>query len=94
MDSLIDLLKGAAPALATVVAGPMGGMAVKAMAEKLGVSDTVEAVTQAIQSDPQAAQKLAEIDLEAFKLEVQDRDSAGRRMLNWLPTRMFRCWTN
>jgi hypothetical protein len=78
MDLLLDLLKSAAPALATVVAGPMGGMAVKAMAEKLGVSDTVEAVTQAIQADPQAAQKLAEIDLEAFKLEVQDRDSARK----------------
>jgi hypothetical protein len=78
MDLLLDLLKSAAPALATVVAGPMGGMAVRAIAEKLGVSDTVEAVTQAIQSDPQAAQKLAEIDLEAFKLEVQDRDSARK----------------
>ena len=40
MDLLLDLLKSAAPALATVVAGPMGGMAVRAIAEKLGVSDT------------------------------------------------------
>ena len=78
MDSLLDLLKSAAPALATVVAGPMGGMAVKAIASKLGVEETVEAVTQAIQADPQAAQKLAEIDLEQFKLEIQDRDSARK----------------
>ena len=78
MDLLLDLLKSAAPALATVVAGPMGGMAVKAIASKLGVEDTVEAVTQAIQADPQAAQRLAEIDLEQFKLEVQDRDSARK----------------
>jgi hypothetical protein len=78
MDSLLDLLKSAAPALATVVAGPMGGMAVKAIASKLGVEETVEAVAQAIQADPQAAQKLAEIDLEQFKLEVQDRDSARK----------------
>lgn len=78
MDSLLDLLKGAAPALATIVAGPMGGMAVRAIASKLGVEDTVEAVTQAIQADPKAAQKLAEIDLEQFKLEIQDRDSARK----------------
>lgn len=78
MDSLFDLLKGAAPALATIVAGPMGGMAVKAIASKFGVEDTVEAVTQAIQADPKAAEKLAEINLEQFKLEIQDRDSARK----------------
>ncbi len=41
MDALLGILKSAAPALATVVAGPMGGMAVKAIAEKLGVEDTL-----------------------------------------------------
>jgi hypothetical protein len=51
-------------------------MAVKAIAEKLGVEDTVEAVTQAVQADPEAAQKLAEIDLKQFELEVKDRDGA------------------
>lgn len=76
MNDLLDLLKSAAPALATVVAGPMGGMAVKAMAGKLGVEDTIEAVTQAISSDPMAAQKLQEIDLKQFELEVADRNSA------------------
>ena len=75
---LSELLKTVAPALATVVAGPMGGVAVKAIAEKLGVSDTVEAVTAAIQSDPNAAQKLAEIDLEKLKLENEERDSARK----------------
>lgn len=76
MNELLSLLKSAAPALATVVAGPLGGMAVRAMAEKLGVEDTVEAVTQALQEDPQAAAKLAEIDLRQFELEVKDRDGA------------------
>lgn len=37
MDKLLDLLKTAAPALATAVAGPLGGAAVSAIAEKLGV---------------------------------------------------------
>jgi len=76
MDLLAGLLKNIAPGLATVVAGPLGGMAVKAIADKLGVSDTVEAVANAIQADPEAAMKLAEIDLKQFELEVKDRDGA------------------
>jgi hypothetical protein len=79
MNELLALLKSAAPALATVVAGPLGGMAVKAIADKMGVADTVEAVTQALQADPQAAAKLAEIDLKQFELESKDRDSARDR---------------
>ena len=75
-DILAGLLKNVAPMLATVVTGPLGGMAVKAIAEKLGVEDTVEAVTQAIRADPEAAQKLAEIDLKQFEAEVKDRDGA------------------
>ena len=73
---LINLLKSVAPGLATAVAGPLGGVAVKMIAEKLGVEDTVEAVTQAIQADPEAAQKLAEINLKQFEAEAKDRDSA------------------
>lgn len=76
MDKLFDLLKGAAPALATAVAGPMGGIAVKMIAEKLGVPDSVESVTQAIQADPNLAFKLQELDLKAFEKEVEDRKDA------------------
>ena len=77
-DMLAGLLKTVAPGLATIVAGPLGGMAVKAIAEKLGVEDTVEAVTSAIQADPQAAQKLAEIDLKQFELHNANTDSARK----------------
>jgi hypothetical protein len=73
---LTDLLKTIAPGLATVVAGPLGGMAVKAIADKLGVADTVEAVAAAIQADPQAAQKLSEIDLKEFELHNANTNSA------------------
>ena len=76
METLLSLLKSAAPGLATIVAGPLGGAAVSAIASKLGVSDTVAAVTQALQADPEAAQKLAELDLKQFELENADRDSA------------------
>jgi len=79
MNELLALLKSAAPTLATFAVGPAGGLVVKAIADKLGVADTVEAVTQAIQADPQAATKLAEIDLKQFQAEAADRDSARQR---------------
>jgi hypothetical protein len=68
MNELFGLLKGIAPTLATAVAGPLGGMAVTALASKFGVSDSVDAVAKAIAGDPQAAQKLAEIELEYAKV--------------------------
>jgi hypothetical protein len=73
---LSDLLKDIAPGLATMVAGPLGGAAVKAIASKLGVEDTVEAVTQAIKNDPDAALKLREIDLKEIELHNANTDSA------------------
>ena len=64
MNELLNLLKGVAPALATAVAGPLGGAAVSAIASKLGVSDTVEEVAKAIAGDPAAAANLQELELE------------------------------
>jgi hypothetical protein len=77
MDTLIGLLKGVAPVLATAVAGPAGGAAVGWIASKLGIDDaTVEGVTQALTGNPEMAMKLKELDLEYAKLDAQDRDSA------------------
>lgn len=76
---LSELLKSVAPALATAVAGPMGGAVVSAIAGKLGVEDTLEAVTQAVKNDPEAAIKLREIDLKEIELANKDRDSARNR---------------
>ena len=73
---LLDLLKTVAPGLATAVGGPMAGMAVKAIADKLGCAPDEESVATAIQSDPAAAMKLAEIDLRQFELENEDRANA------------------
>ena len=78
MEALLSILKTAAPALATVVAGPLGGAAIKAISEKLGVEDTVEAITQHLTVNPEAAAKLAEIDLKKLELENDDRDSARK----------------
>ena len=78
MNELFGLLKGIAPTLATAVAGPLGGMAVSALATKFGVADSVESVAKAIAGDPQAAQKLQELELEYAKLDAADRDSARK----------------
>jgi len=76
MNELLKLLGSVAPALATAVAGPLGGMAVSAIASKLGVADTVEAVTKAISADPDAALKLAQIDLDKLKAEYANTADA------------------
>jgi hypothetical protein len=68
MNDLLKLLGNVAPALATVVAGPLGGAAVSAIAKQFGVEDTVEAVAKAVAADPDAALKLAQIDLEMLKV--------------------------
>ena len=78
MNDLFNILKSFAPTLATAVAGPLGGAAVTALASKLGVSDSVDAVAKAIAGDPAAAQKIAELELEYAKLDAQDRDSARK----------------
>ena len=78
MNDLLNLLKGVAPTLATAVAGPLGAAAITAISSKLGVSDSVEEVAKAIAGDPQAAQKLQELELEYAKLDAQDRDSARK----------------
>jgi hypothetical protein len=79
MDTLIGLLKGVAPVLATAVAGPAGGAAVGWIADKLGIPDsTIEGVTAALQGNPEMTLKLKELDLEYAKLEIADRDSARK----------------
>lgn len=80
MDSLLNILKTAAPALATAVAGPLGGAAVGMIADKLGLDDkTVEGVTAALAGNPANLEKLREMDLEFAKIDAADRDSARKR---------------
>jgi hypothetical protein len=71
MNDLLNLLKGIAPTLATAVAGPLGGAAISAIASRLGVGDSVEAVAKAIAGDPAAAQKIAELELEMTKVAME-----------------------
>ena len=86
-DILSGLLKNVAPGLATAVMGPLGGAAVSALASKFGVSDSVDAVAKAIAGDPQAAQKLQELELEFYKIEqnnLTDRHKADMSSDSWL----------
>jgi hypothetical protein len=80
MNEIFGLLKGIAPTLATAVAGPMGGAAITALASKFGVSDSVDAVAKAIAGDPQAAQKLQELELEMAKIDAAN--TADARKMN------------
>ena len=87
MNDLLNLLKGIAPNVATLVAGPLAGKAVSMLAAKFGVSDSVEAVAKAIAGDPQAAQKLAEMELEYYKTEqnnLTERLKADMGSDSWL----------
>ena len=76
MNELLKLLGSIAPALAGIVAGPIGGLAVSAIAKQFGVEDTVEAVTKAIAGDPDAALKLAQIDLDKIKADYANTADA------------------
>jgi len=87
MNELMNMLKGAAPALATAVGGPLGGMAIKAIADKLGIDPTPDSVTNALKNNPELALKLKEIDTRAFEAEtkaVSERWQADMASDSWL----------
>ena len=79
MNDLIAMVSKFAPAIGTALGGPLGGLAVSAIAEKLGVADEVEAVTKAIKADPESAIKLQQLENEKFKAVLADQDSARNR---------------
>jgi len=79
MNDLIAMVSKFAPAIGTALGGPLGGLAVSAIAERLGVKDEVEAVTKAIKADPEAAMKLKQLEIEKFKAVLADKDSARNR---------------
>jgi hypothetical protein len=86
-DLLSGLLKSVAPTLATAVAGPLGGAAISAIAGKLGVGESVEEISKALTTDPAAAQKLQELELEFYKTEqnnLTDRLKADMASDSWL----------
>ena len=95
MNDLLNMLKGIAPALATAVAGPLGGAAVSAIAAKLGVSDSVEAVARAITADPAATAKLQELELEFAKVALEAQKSENENITKrWESDNNSEGWLN
>ena len=87
MDALLSILKNIAPGVATLVAGPVGGAVVSAIAARFGVEDSVDAVAKAIAGDPEAARRLAEMDLEKFRIQeaaITSRWEADMNSDSWL----------
>jgi hypothetical protein len=77
---LKSLIANAAPGLATALGGPMAGMAVKMMADKLGVAPTEQAVADHLTHHPEHLVRLQEIDLE--KLKADHANTADARKMN------------
>ena len=79
MNELISMVSKFAPAIGTALGGPLGGMAVSALAKQFGVADEVAAVTKAIQADPEAALKLKQLEHDKFKAILEDKANARER---------------
>lgn len=95
MNELLNLLKDVAPTLATAVAGPLGGAAITALANKFGVSDSVDAVAKAIVGDPAAAQKLAEMELEFAKVVIDGQKNEDNNVTKrWESDNQSDGWLN
>lgn len=87
------LLKTLAPTVAQAAGGPMAGMAVKMVASRLGMPDAdAEQIEKVLENQPEKAVEVQqadrefknriremEIDLEAFKVETEDRQDAREK---------------
>ena len=82
MNDLISMVSKFAPAIGTALGGPLGGMAVSALAKQFGVADEVAAVTKAIQADPEAALKLKQLEHDKFTAILADKNSAREREMD------------
>ena len=93
MIKIGSLLKTLAPTVAQAAGGPMAGMAVKMVASRLGMPDAdAEQIEQVLEDQPEKAVEVQqaerefknriremEIDLEAFKVEAEDRQDAREK---------------
>lgn len=75
MDKILDILRVAAPTVATALGGPLAGMAVKFLADKIGVSpDDEEALVNAVKGmGPEQIVQLKQMDLEFQKFLRQNQ---------------------
>lgn len=85
------LVATVAPTLATALGGPVAGLAVKTIADGLGVAPTIEAVSQAITNatpeqlatlkkiDADFSVQMKQLDIDVLKIEQESRASAQDR---------------
>jgi hypothetical protein len=86
------ILGTVAPTLATALVGPLGGLAVKAIGDALGMDDaTQETVAKALsgatpadllklkEADQAFSVKMRELDIDLDRITAGDRDSARKR---------------
>ena len=88
MIKLKALLGAVAPTLGGAIGGPLGSIAIKAVASKLGVSPEETAVERALETatpeqkaalsveDQAFAVRMRELDIDAFKVQTQDTQHA------------------
>lgn len=74
MDKILDILRVAAPTVATALGGPLAGMAVKFVADKLGLpADDEEAIVNAVKGmDPAQLVQMKQMDIEFQKFLKQN----------------------
>lgn len=94
MDKILDILRVAAPTVATALGGPLAGLAVKFLADKLGVPpEDEEAIINAVQGMDQQTlvqMKQMDVDFQKFlrqnqidleRIAASDRDSARNLLI-------------
>tara|TARA_R110000851_G_C13089506_1_gene566729 strand:+ start:708 stop:1208 length:501 start_codon:yes stop_codon:yes gene_type:complete len=92
--SLLNLIGTIAPTVATALGGPLAGMAVKALAESLGVEED-RSVIEGILANPSQEDlvkikeleisfklRLKELEIDVYKIDAADRDSARKREMS------------
>lgn len=95
MNDLVNLLKGFAPSLATAVAGPLGGAAVTAIANRLGCAPAISEVAKAIASDPAAEAKIKELELEFTKVALDAQKNEDNNITDrWKSDNQSDGWLN
>lgn len=92
-DKAKSIIASVAPALATALGGPLAGLAVKAIADKLvgNPEASADEVSKAVvgatpdqllalkHADNDFAKRMRELDIDLERIAMQDRDSARRR---------------
>lgn len=83
---LAKRLAGLAPAIGTALGGPTGALVGAVLADRLGVPATPGAIATALEADPDALARVAEVEAEVAIAAMQDQQNAREVYKgHWLP---------